>query len=380
MSTRRSPLAIFIFLSLITFLCLGVMIGGFILAGLPPYAARTFGEPSPHLGITQQIRLSLQLLWQADDLSQPIDTRGEPTTFRIELGESIPVIAARLENEGFIKNASAFSAYLRYSGLDVSLQAGEYLLSPGMTAIEIAQHLQDPTPAEVEFNILSGWRAEEVAASLPTSGFRITPEEFLAAIEMHPPGYEVIASIPPGSSLEGFLFPGSYRLSRLITSDQLVTAFVENFSENVRAELINAFENHGLNVFQAVILASIVERESVIIDEMPLIASVFLNRYSIGMKLDADSTVQYALGYDEVNNTWWTNPLTREHLNVDSPYNTYLYPGLPPGPIANPGIDALLAVAYPADSIYYFFRAACDNSGTHLFAETYEEHLRNACP
>jgi UPF0755 protein len=380
MSSRRSPLVIFFFLSLATFMCLGMMVVVFMLAGLPPYAARTFGDPAPHLNITQQIRLSSQLLWQSNNLTQPMNTDGKARNFTIELGESIPTIATRLEREGFIKNASTFSAYLRYSGLDVTLQAGEYLLSPSMTAIEIAQHLQDPTPAEVEFNILKGWRAEEIAASLPTSGFQITSDEFLAALETPPADYEILASIPPGSSLEGFLFPGSYRLSRQITTDQFITAFAENFSQNMRPELINGFENQGLTVFQAVILASIVEREAVVIDEMPLIASVFLNRYAIGMKLDADSTVQYALGYDERNNTWWTNPLTREHLQVDSPYNTYLYPGLPPGPIANPGIDALLAVAFPADSTYYYFRAACDDSGTHSFAETYEEHLQNACP
>jgi UPF0755 protein len=123
-----------------------------------------------------------------------------------------------------------------------------------------------------------------------------------------------------------------------------------------------------------------VERESVEAAEMPLIASVFLNRLEIGMSLDADSTVQYAIGYNETQQTWWTNPLQGEDLLFDSPYNTYLYPGLPPGPIANPGLNAVRAVAFPAQTPYYYFRAACDGSGEHLFAETYEEHVQNACP
>jgi UPF0755 protein len=98
------------------------------------------------------------------------------------------------------------------------------------------------------------------------------------------------------------------------------------------------------------------------------------------MKLEADSTVQYALGFDREHNTWWTNPLTFEHLEIDSGYNTYRYPGIPPGPIANPGLSAIRAVAFPAQTPYYYFRAACDNSGRHIFAETFDEHLLNACP
>jgi UPF0755 protein len=113
---------------------------------------------------------------------------------------------------------------------------------------------------------------------------------------------------------------------------------------------------------------------------MPQIASVFLNRLEIDLNLAADPTVQYALGYNELQGTWWTNPLSLNDLKINSPYNTYKYTGLPPGPICNPGLPALLAVAYPADTSYLFFRAACDDSGLHLFAETFDEHLGNACP
>jgi UPF0755 protein len=117
----------------------------------------------------------------------------------------------------------------------------------------------------------------------------------------------------------------------------------------------------------------------VVEDEMPLIASVFYNRLAVGWKLESDPTVQYALGYNEAQGTWWTNPLSAADLQVDSPY-TYVYSGLPPGPIANPGLAALKAVAFPAQTPYYYFRAACDGSGRHLFAETFDEHLGNACP
>jgi UPF0755 protein len=120
-----------------------------------------------------------------------------------------------------------------------------------------------------------------------------------------------------------------------------------------------------------------VEREAVINEEKPLIASVFLNRLALDMKLDSDPTVQYAIGYDPV---WWPNPLSLADLEVDSPFNTYKYAGLPPAPIANPGLSALRAVAFPADTPYFYFRARCDGSGYHDFAETFEEHLSNGCP
>ena len=140
------------------------------------------------------------------------------------------------------------------------------------------------------------------------------------------------------------------------------------------------FEKQGLSVEQAVRLASIIEREALLDSEKPLIASVFLNRLVLGMKLEADPTVQYALGFNQTQDTWWTNPLSAENLKTDSPYTTYLYPDLPPGAICSPGLEALKAVAFPAQTTYYYFRATCDNSGQHNFAETFEEHVGNQCP
>jgi UPF0755 protein len=129
-----------------------------------------------------------------------------------------------------------------------------------------------------------------------------------------------------------------------------------------------------------VILASIVQREAVHIEEAPYIASVYLNRFAIGMKLDADPTVQYALGFQFDTNTWWKNPLSLDDLDVSSLYNTYQVAGLPPTPISNPSLEALNAVAYPQSLPYYYFRAACDGSGYHVYAKTLEEQVANACP
>ena len=248
-----------------------------------------------------------------------------------------------------------------------------------MSAIEIAQAIQSSISPDVTLSILPGWRAEEIANALASSGFNITSEEFLQAVHQRPEGYS-FSSCLASDSLEGFLYPGAYTLERQAGIAELLPQILMNFETQVNPELRNGFSLQGLNLCQAVTLASIVQREAVLEDEMPLIASVFYNRMNSGAILAADPTVQYALGYNQSQGTWWTNPLSLQDLQVNSPYNTYIYQGLPPGPISNPGLAALQAVAFPAQTAYHYFRAACDGSGHHLFAETYQEHLTNECP
>ncbi|KXK12836.1 MAG: aminodeoxychorismate lyase [Chloroflexi bacterium OLB14] len=179
--------------------------------------------------------------------------------------------------------------------------------------------------------------------------------------------------------MEGFFFPDTYTIPRETTVDELLEIIGRNFTAHITTDMQNAFTNRGLTLYQAVTLASIVEREAVHAEEAPLIASVYLNRLAINMKLDADPTVQYALGYQADLNSWWKNPLDLSDLQVASPYNTYQNIGLPPTPISNPSLEALMAVAYPESSPYYFFRAACDGSGYHNFSVTFEEQIANAC-
>ena len=240
--------------------------------------------------------------------------------------------------------------------------------------------MQDATPTVIPYHVLAGWRLEEIAANLPFSGLDIDPQDFLKAASQPPAESSLSQFIPPSTNVEGFLFPGDYQVRRSTSAEDFVLILLQTFDEQVTGELRQGFERQGLSLFQAVTLASIVERETIIDDEMPMIASVFYNRLASSLKLDTDPSVQYAVGYNPTQKTWWTNPLSRADLQIDSPYNTYLYPGLPPGPIANPGLAALHAVAFPAQTPYYYFRAACDNSGRHNFSETYQEHLQNGCP
>lgn len=380
MKRSRSSVLGACFLPLIGLLLLIVIVAAGFTLSIPSRAEKMFGPPSPGLSPRQRYSLSFLLLLQARDLNKPADPNGNPFSFQVELGESTPSMIERLWQEGLIPNQGAFRSYLQYTGFDTTLQAGDYTLSPAMTSVEIAHALQDATPKTVEFNVLAGWRLEEIAASLPTSGLVITPEEFLSAAQTSPAGYSFSPEIPAGVSSEGFMFPDTYELPRDIKADAMVNTLLNRFETQVGPDIREGIKQQGLSLFEGVILASIVERESIVEEEMPLIASVYLNRRTASMKLDADPTVQYAIGYNTTQHTWWTNPLSMSDLEVDSPYNTYLINNLPPGPICNPSLNALHAVAFPAQTPYYYFRAACDGSGKHLFAETFEQHKANSCP
>jgi UPF0755 protein len=369
-SRNPSPPRIFL---LIIAMLLCLLAGGVI---IPLAAQKTFGEPKPSLDWWQRLSYGYTLIWNVTDLTQPCNPAGREQLFVIPSGESVISISERLEQAGLIHRASTFRVYLIWTGLDTIIQSGTYRLSPAQTGLDIAQRLKSTTLAEIYFTILAGWRLEEIAASLPTSGLDFSAEAFLAAAnspEISP------GLIPVGASVEGFLYPGTYLLPRTTTVDQFISTLLERFSSHLPADSLSAYANHGLTLYQAVTLASIIQREVVGEDEMPLIASVLFNRLAIGMKLQTDPTLQYAIGFNSAQGTWWTNPLSSEDLQINSPYNTYLFPGLPPGPISNPGQAALAAVANPAQTTYYYFQARCDGSGLHNFSETYEQHEQNNC-
>lgn len=342
-------------------------------------AEKLFGPPSPQLTSKQRVYLSTLIMLQADGLTKAVNPGGGDVQIIINQGESVPSIIGKLWEAGLISNPGVYLNYLQYTGLDTSLKAGEFKLSPDMTPIEITQAIQSSISADITLTILAGWRLEEIANSLPSSGFTITAEEFYQ--DTHHPfdGYSFSACLASGS-IEGYLFPSSYTVPRETSLEDLLPQVLMNFETKVTAEMRQGFSNQGLDLCQAVTLASIIQREAMLEEEMPLIASVFYNRLKAGDVLAADPTVQFAVGYNPEQGTWWTNPLSAQDLQVDSPYNTYIYPGLPPDPISNPGLAALRAVAFPAQTSYYYFRATCDGSGRHSFAETFDEHVANECP
>lgn len=331
----------------------------------------------------QVLAYSLRLREEELDIAAGDDARQQP--FVINLGEPARFVAARLSAKGFVRDADLFNLYLRVSGLERRVQAGNFMLSQTMNMREVAQALQQALEAEAAVTIPEGFRAEEIAERLAAENI-IEPDIFLTAVRQPRTlsifaDYEFLQNLPGDASLEGFLFPDTYRFPVFAsTPEQVIAPFLDNFVRRVGSDGL-AGGRSGLSGRDLLNLAAIVEREAVQSDERPLIASVYLNRLNGtcqadvgGRYLQADPTVQYARGV--VGNWWWKPERIEEYTTVISPYNTYLNEGLPPNPIANPGLDAITATQNPAQAAYCFFVATGDD-GRHVFAQTYAEHEQN---
>ncbi|MFN3308176.1 MAG: endolytic transglycosylase MltG [Anaerolineales bacterium] len=380
MNRKRLPLSCFLIAILVTLCSLSIAIVFLALGSLQTEVERTFGEPHPSLGYAQKLWFQALLYANTEQLTTPLNPYAPPQSFAISSNEPTPTILIRLAQDGLISDPQAMQVLLQYLGYDTQIQTGEHYLSPAMSPYQIAQALVDPSNLLIQFDLLPGWRIEEVASALEVSGLRFSAPEFVAAANQPLANFLPYPRYSPIQGLQGFLLPASYRIQKTASVDDLLRQFTQNFDTSVSMEIEQKFQQQGLSLYEGIILASIVQRESVLEEEMPLIASVFLNRWRAQMKLDSDATVQFALGFNQDQNTWWTNPLKRADFSIDSPYNTYLYAGLPPTPICNPGLAAILAVAEAPQSDYFYFRTACDGSGRHVFAKTYSEHLENACP
>lgn len=329
----------------------------------------------------QKTLLGIALSSRQDDLNRPFSEDTTPLRFTINPGDTPRVIAQALVEASLIRDGQLFVDYVRLNDLDRQLEAGTYFLSRSQSLAQIAVALTDSRSSQFPFRILEGWRLEEVLAIIDTSPyFGFSGAEFMAVVgpgSVQDAAFAQTVGLPAGASLEGFLFPDTYQLPAVVTPTMLRDFLLTAFLEKTGPQLAQDAAQQGLSLFQVVTLASIVQRESVHIDEQPLIASVYRNRFASGQRLEADPTVQYALGFR--GDSWWPRITIDDYYSAASPYNTYLNDGLPPGPIANPGLSAIQAVVYPAQTNFYYMRADCRADGYHDFATTYEEHLANGC-
>lgn len=328
--------------------------------------------------------MALYLRTQQDVIDTPASASVEPRIFTIESGETALTVAVRLEEDGFITDGDLFRLYMRLNGIDQKLAAGDFEISPSMTMVEIAERLQQARYEEIVFTVPEGLRAEEVAELLDVQGV-MDGAAFLAAVRGGAASANAMGGYDwlPASltTLEGFLFPDTYRLPVPAQPSDLIRRMLDNFELKVAEEVLAPARQAGRTLEQIVIMASIVEREAPLADERPLVASVYWNRTSGacssqtgGAYLQADPTVQYAAG--RPGEWWWKPPNVEAYATVQSPYNTYLRPGLPPAAIASPGLSAIEAAIQPAETQYCFFVATGDN-GAHVFATTLAEHEAN---
>ena len=327
-----------------------------------------------------------------DVLSSSLDRvdGGGPSTATVQYtlkdGETAAQVAADLKQLGVIDSADQFEFVARLTGVQDQLRAGAYTLHKGSSpAIVVDQmSLASDLPA-LRVTFPEGIRIEQMAELAEKAGFG-TQQQFLDAVKSATPPPAIAAMEPaagavPQYRLQGFLFPDTYILPQGSTASDLVTLMLQTFVDKFTPALEQQAKEHGLTPYQALTMASIVEREAVLDSERPIIAGVFMNRLAKGDKLGADPTTQFAVALDPANVAkygWWKTDLSESDLAINSPYNTRLNPGLPPGPITNPGLKSIEAACNPARTDYYYFVANSKKAdGSHLFSVTLEEQDAN---
>lgn len=356
---------------------LGALITGLMVDGL---SQRAFGPPAASLNLPERLGLGAYLLLNADALNTPASNDPTPQDFTVPAGTTASQVADLLAAQGLIDNPQMLIWYMRYRGLDARIEAGAFVVRASQTPAQLAETLTNAAAREVRVRLWEGWRREQMAASLAQNpALAVNPTEFL---ELTGPGarpgsFGFYAHWPAEASLEGALFPDTYLLRPASAAREVVLRALAAFDSLITPDYLAQLAARNLTVYQAVIIASLIEREAVVDDERPLIASVVFNRLAIGQRLEIDATVQYAIATPE---NWWPPVAGLNFRTIASPYNTYAVAGLPAGPIASVRRASLQAVVSAPLTNFYFYRATCNRDGRHNFATTYEEHLANACP
>lgn len=303
------------------------------------------------------------IAWYVADALKPAQPGIGVATVRItiESGEGVAMIAEDLKSHGVIRNEQVFRWYVELTGARAKLKAGSYALSPALSAPEIVEQLIEGKTSELNVLIPPGLTLAELKNILIKAGFTAADVDIAYAATYS----GVAAERPTGASLEGYIYPETYRVPLSASAQDVINVATQELDQVMTPELRGAFAARGLTPFQAVILASIVQKETTDPADQPTVAQVFLKRLAIGMELGSDVTFIYAAKQLGV----------APSVNLDSPYNTRRYKGLPPGPISNVTLTALQAVANPAGTDYLYFVAGDD--GKTYFAHTFEQHEQN---
>ena len=280
-----------------------------------------------------------------------------------------PDVKCRIFEPMFSTRPGGTGCVLYENEKEDALQSGTYQVSSGLTPRQLATLFEKAPGDQVVLRVIEGWRLGEIATAVNKAFPKISKDAFLAAAVVGDRKNGILSGLDAKTPLEGFLFPDTYFLRPDASPAQIVDTLLAQFEQRAGATLRTAAAARNTTVYELVKLASVVEREARDRAESATIAGVYQNRLDIGMKLDADPTIQYAIG------EW--RELTLDDLRIDSPYNTYANAGLPPTPICSPGQSALDGAAHPADNDYFYFVAKNDGSGDHAFAKTLEEQEAN---
>lgn len=296
-------------------------------------------------------------------LLKPVSEKDEQKIFIITPGQPVIQISKNLEEEGLIKNAFVFRLLVSQMGIGQKIQAGDFRLSPNMSSHEIAEELTHGA-IDVWVTIPEGLRIEEQAERIEeklkfgnSEKFQFDKKEYIKLAE------------------EGHMYPDTYLIAKDATAADVVQRLKLTFDEKVDKSLLEAGRANNLTGDEVITLASLIEREAKTNEERPVIAGILINRLNSGIALQVDATVQYAKGYDTASDSWWPQVTQEDYKKVKSLFNTYLRSGLPPAPIASPGLESMRAAADPADTDYFYYLH--DPEGKVHYAKTADEHNKN---
>ena len=306
----------------------------------------------------------------------PVSKNPNEQLFAIQKGETAKQIAQKLKESGFIRSDFYFYLYSLKNNLDDKFQAGAYSLSPSSNAREIALALTQGQVinSELSLTFKEGWTINAMGnylnEKIPTLSdeFMRLAKTPLSDWPFEYPMPAFLNKAPKTADLEGYLFPDTYRIFADSPADIIIQKMLYNFDKKLTDEARATIETRGKTIHEIVIMSSIVEKEVQAANDMQLVAGIFYNRLNSNMKLDSDATLTYALDDKTAAHTY-------DDLQNDTPYNTYRFKGLPPGPISNPGLNAIESTVSPKKSDYYYFLTGADNKT--YFAKTYDEHLQN---
>ena len=302
-------------------------------------------------------------------ISRPASTNPRLVNFMIESGQSSTAISQNLINAELIRSPIFFELYAWLSGSDDKLQPGQYQL-PGNLSIKDVLKIITAVKLikEKQIRIIEGWTLTDIGEYLEQQGIA-AKDEFMTAVQHKQQwwdNYNFLVDKPRDVDLEGYLFPDTYRIYEGAKLQTVLVKMLDNFDRKITPELRAEIKKQDKTLHEIITLASILEKEVNAYEDRRTIAGIFYRRLSLGMGLQSDSTLNYVTGVDVARNA-------RENLDLDSPYNTYKYRGLPPGPISNPGLSAIKAAIYPRSVPYLYFLTTPD--GVVIYSRTYEEHV-----
>lgn len=310
--------------------------------------------------------------WQS--LNSPVDAKGEEKVFLVNKGETINNIAKNLRINNLIRSEFYFKNKI---GRGDNIQAGEYSISPKLSAREIIKILisGDIASREKSVRIIEGWNNKIIGDYLEKNNF-VDSAKFMALADsmiwewkfgFDKPDF--LNAVPASADLEGYLFPDTYRIFKNASAEEIIFKMLDNFGRKISPEMALEIKRQNKNIHEIITMASVVEKEVRSQEDMKIVSGIFWNRIKNGQALESCATLAYILGLNK-------SQYSAEDTKIDSPYNTYKYRGLPPGPIANPGLNAIMAAIYPEDTDYNYFLSD-PATGKTIYGKTFDEHNLN---